>query len=191
MREAKSAIEMANAVRRDRPKRPPDARVEAGVDVFLVGPYTLKDVDFWPFKTKADRERLREGLRLAGMPEKGTGEGVSPTEVAGATTVDPVAAKQLFDRGVRFVDVRPESIWKNGHVPGAVDLPLKTKAFNEAALSRLVAKDQEVAIYCMGPRCLLSSKACVKAVGWGFRKVYYFREGYPGWKAAGYPIAVQ
>jgi rhodanese-related sulfurtransferase len=43
----------------------------------------------------------------------------------------------------------------------------------------------------MGPRCLRSSKACVKAVGWGFEKVYYLREGLPGWKAAGYPVAVQ
>ena len=41
----------------------------------------------------------------------------------------------------------------------------------------------------MGPRCLLSSKACAKAVGWGFEKVYYLREGLPGWKAAGYPVA--
>ncbi len=37
---------------------------------------------------------------------------------------------------------------------------------------------------------MLSSKACVNAVVWGFEQVYYFREGFPGWKAANCPIEV-
>ncbi len=110
-------------------------------------------------------------------------------EVAGTTTVDPVAAKILFDQGVPFVDVRSVGRWKDSHIPGAVSLGLK-KAFSEAKLTQVVAKDLEVVIYCMGPRCLRASKACAKAVGWGFQKIYYLREGFPGWKAAGYPIAV-
>ncbi len=187
--EAKAAIENANKLRSARQSALPNTRLELGADVFLVGPYTLKDVDFWPFKERADRERLREGLRLAGMPESGTGKQVSPLEVAGATTVDPAAAKALHDRGVTFVDVRGEDLWKNGHIPGAVNLDWK-KTFNEAALSKIVAKDQEVVIYCMGPRCLRSSKASAKAVGWGYEKIYYLRDGVPGWKAAGYAVEV-
>ena len=189
--EAKSAVAKANGLRRERQQRLTGTNVKAGIDFFLAGPYTQKDVDLWPFKEEADRTRLREGLHLAGVPKTGKGKNVSPTEIAGATTVDPVAAKILLDRGVPFVDVRPDARWKDAHIPGAVNLSLKHKAFSEAALSRVVAKDQEVVIYCMGPRCLLSSKACAKAVGWGFKKVYYLREGIPGWKAAGYPIAVQ
>ena len=187
--EAKAAIENANKLRSARQSALPDTPLELGADVFLVGPYTLKDVDFWPFKERADRERLREGLRLAGMPESGTGKQVSPLEVAGATTVDPAAAKALHDRGVRFVDVRGEDLWKNGHIPGAVNLDWKI-TFNEAALSKIIVKDQEVVIYCMGPRCLRSSKASAKAVGWGYQKVYYLRDGVPGWKAAGYAVEV-
>ncbi len=189
--EAKSAIDKANGLRHARQQRLTDSNVKAGIDFFLVGPYTQKDVDLWPFKEEADRTRLRQGLRLAGVPKTGKGKHVSPIEVAGATTVDPDAAKILLDRGVPFVDVRPDGRWNDAHIPGAVNLSLKHKAFNEGALSQVVAKDQEVVIYCMGPRCLLSSKACAKAVGWGFEKVYYLREGLPGWKAAGYPIAVQ
>ncbi len=198
VQEAKSAVDKANGLRRVRRerlrragirKRPRDAGVELGMDAYLAGPYTQEDVDLWPFKEKADRSRLRKGLALAGLPAAGKGKHVSPTEIAGATTVDPIAAKKLFDRGAVFVDVRTVGTWNDGYIPGAVNLGLK-KAFSEAALSRVVAKDQEVVIYCMGPRCLLSSKACAKAVGWGFQKIYYLREGFPGWKAAGYPIAV-
>ncbi|MGI9571161.1 MAG: rhodanese-like domain-containing protein [Desulfobulbia bacterium] len=157
--------------------------------MLLAGPYTLQDVDLWRFGERADRERLHEGLRLAEVPKTGSGKAVSPTKVPGATTVDAVDAKSLFDRGVPFVDVRGRESWNDGHIPGAINLYFKTE-FNEAGLAAVVTKDRAFVVYCQGPRCLLSSKACGKAVAWGFTKVYYFREGYPSWKAAGYPVAV-
>ncbi len=109
----------------------------------------------------------------------------SPLRVEGATTVQAATAKALFDRGVPFVDVRTEK-YKDGHVPGATHLNLFV-AFNEENLLKVVAKDQEVVIYCDGPGCGRSSKGCAKAVSWGFEKVYYFRGGYPAWRAAGFP----
>jgi hypothetical protein len=35
-------------------------------------PYTLVKIDFWDFKDPVARERLREGLRKAGLPEGNT-----------------------------------------------------------------------------------------------------------------------
>ncbi len=187
--EAKAVIDKANRLRQERQQNLADSGVEAGVNALLVGPYTLKDVDLWALNDRKDRDRLSVGLRLAGLPEAGKGGAVSPTEVSGATTVDHVAAKALFDRGITFIDVRGDGSWNNGHIPDAVHLDLKG-GFSEAALSAAVTKGQEVVIYCMGPRCLLSSKACALAVAWGFENIYYLREGFPSWKAAGYPVAV-
>ena len=189
VQEAKSAVEKADTLRHERQQRMADPSLQVGVDVLLAGPYTLKDVDLWRFGERADRERLHEGLRLAGVPKAGHGKAVSPTEIASATTVDAAVAKSLLDRGVPFVDVRGDDSWNDGHIPGAVHLYFKT-GFSEAALSAVVAKDQEFVIYCQGPRCLLSSKACAKAVSWGFAKVHYFREGFPSWKAAGYRVTI-
>jgi len=112
---------------------------------------------------------------------------VSPENVDGATTVDAAKAKALFDKGILFIDVRSDKDWGAGRVPDAVHIELK-KQYNEASLAKEVKKDQEVVIYCNGPKCLRSSKAAKQAVGWGYSKVYYFREGYPAWKAAGYPV---
>jgi len=39
-----------------------------------------------------------------------------------------------------------------------------------------------------GPSCTASAEACEKAVSWGWEKIYYFRDGYPGWKAAVYSL---
>lgn len=58
----------------------------------------------------------------------------------------------------------------------------------EAKLSEIVAKDEEVVIYACGPGCGTTTRAVASAVSMGFKKVYFFREGFPSWKAAGYPI---
>ncbi len=112
---------------------------------------------------------------------------VSPTEIQGAQTIDAAKAKELFDRGVTFVDVRKDSDFESGRVPGAVHIELKKK-LSADSLGAAVKKDQEVVIYCNGPKCMRSSKACAKAVAWGYSKVYYFRTGMPSWKEAGYPV---
>ena len=39
--------------------------------------------------------------------------------VEGAPKIDAVAAKELHDRGVRFVDVRSAVAYGRGHIPGA------------------------------------------------------------------------
>ncbi len=109
----------------------------------------------------------------------------SPTEVEGATTIDVATAKTLFDRGVPFVDVRGGTFYA-GHIPRAIHLNWG-REFTEAKLGEVATKDQEVVIYCGGPACARSSLSCTKAVSWGYKKVYYFRDGYPGWEAAGYP----
>jgi TolB-like protein len=118
----------------------------------------LEFVNIWWLKEKADKERLRKGLRIAGVPPEKSrftigGNLISQTpegpEVKGATTVDAPTARALFDRHVTFVDVRNMRHWSKGHIPGAVHLPFYT-VFSESQLSKIVSKDQEVVIHCGG-----------------------------------------
>jgi rhodanese-related sulfurtransferase len=111
----------------------------------------------------------------------------SPTTVDGATTVDAAKAKELFDSGVLFVDVRSDKDWAAGRIPDAVHIELK-KAFNEQSFGAEAKKGEPVVIYCNGHSCMRSSKASAQAVSWGYGQVYYFRDGFPSWKAAGYPV---
>lgn len=120
-------------------------------------------------------------------PMSQAGDKVSPEMIKGATTVDATKAKALFDKGVIFLDVRKDKDWAAGRVPDAIHIELKKK-LNADSMSKQIKKDQQVVIYCNGPKCMRSSKASAKAVGWGFTKVYYFRDGIPAWKAAGYPV---
>jgi len=114
--------------------------------------------------------------------------GESPAAVEGAVTVSAEEAKALFDGEVLFVDVRKDSDWDAGRIPGAVHLDNKKGSFSESTLGAEIAKAEKVVIYCNGPKCMRSSKGSAAAVAWGFTNVYYFRDGFPAWKAAGFPV---
>ncbi len=111
----------------------------------------------------------------------------SPETIAGATTVSAAEAKALFEKGVAFVDARSDADWNAGRIPGAHHLELKKKLTKDA-LMKVASQDKEVVIYCNGPSCLRSSVGCEKAVSWGWKKVYFFRMGFPSWKQAGNPV---
>ncbi len=113
----------------------------------------------------------------------------SPMTVNGATTVNAAEAKQLWEDGAVFLDSRKETDWEAGHIPEAVHLDRKNPAvYNTDALNALAAKDEAIVSYCNGERCLRSSKTAEDLVKLGYQKVYYFRDGFPAWSDAGYPI---
>ena len=176
-REARSALETFDA-----------KRAKVGKSA-----YTIARIEGWALKEQSYKNRFKEGLRKAGMSE-GTSTSAEPefsasllpATVEGATTIDAVTAKLLFDRGVPFVDVRDPDEWNAGRVPGAVHLELN-REFTEARLSEVAAKDDEVVIYAI-TTWSTSARACMRAASWGFEKVYYFRPGFSGWQAAGHPV---
>lgn len=126
-------------------------------------------------------------IMLLAVPMAFAADEISVMSVPGATTVDSAKAKQLFDKKVPFIDLRNDKDWDAGRIPGAVHLDIKTK-FNEKSLSKVAKKDGEVVVYCNGEKCLRSAEASEKAVKWCFTKVYYYRDGFPAWQAASYPV---
>ncbi len=112
---------------------------------------------------------------------------VAPPKVIGATTVDTMFAKKLLDRKTTFVDVRSAEDYAKGHIPGAVNLPLKD-GFTSDALSAVVKKNKSVVFYCNGIKCQASSKATQQALDWGWTSVFYYRVGFPEWKRVGLAV---
>jgi TolB-like protein/Flp pilus assembly protein TadD/rhodanese-related sulfurtransferase len=185
----REALDNLRKQRRDALEALGPSPLRPGIDGYLQGPYALNDVDLWPFRLSADRERLRAGLAKAGVPESAGIEAESPVTVEGAITVDAAQAKALFDRQVPFIDVRTLARWNLGHIPNATLLDLEDEFTRDNLLARVGQENDEVVIYCEGSKCLRSSDASQRAVKWGFQRVYYFRDGFPAWRAAGHPIA--
>ena len=65
--------------------------------------------------------------------------------------------------------------------------------FNEIALLRVVEKSKALVIYSPmknSDHYIYPAYASAMAVSWGFEKVYYFADGLPGWKVAGFPVEI-
>ncbi|SEG10815.1 rhodanese-like domain-containing protein [Nitrosomonas ureae] len=114
-------------------------------------------------------------------------DSLSPERVEGARTVSTETAKLLFDKGYLFLDVRSLNDYRTGHIPGAYHLSVRSD-FDEQKLSVIVKKDQPVVMYCNGTSCLGSSIAIEKAVEWGWKNIFYYREGIKDWNSKGYPV---
>jgi len=199
IREGDSAVEAANKLRN-----------QAGmIDVSLRAlPYHRKS-DFNRFGGKSEQERVRLGLSVlpalswtALVTGHGSGAYVAQAfrapayEVEGAAKIDVPTARSLYDRRVVFVDVRTEFLWNEGRIPGAFHLPEArprdpAKArLSESTLMAIAGKTDDVVFYCDGTDCFSSAFASAKALAWGYQNVFYFAEGFPGWKKAGYPVEI-
>jgi len=121
----------------------------------------------------------------------------TPDSLKGATLVDAVKAKSLFDAGVKVIDARVANEYAESHIKGAINVPYKEKSAkavdfdvkqDSTDLSKLPAdKNTAILIYCNGAECWKSYKASVAAIKAGYKTVYWFRLGLPEWKAKGYP----
>jgi rhodanese-related sulfurtransferase/DNA-binding transcriptional ArsR family regulator len=86
---------------------------------------------------------------------------------------------------VVVLDVRPQEEFRAGHIPGAVSVPVEELA---KRISELPAGKKIVA-YCRGPYCVLAFRAVeiLRARGRNARRL---ADGFPEWRAAGFPIEV-
>ena len=89
----------------------------------------------------------------------------------------------LKDEAVTVIDVRPEVEYEQGHIPAARSVPVENLERRLAELPR----DLEVVAYCRGPYCVYSDEAVRLLHSRGFR-ARRLGEGFPEWRAAGYPI---
>lgn len=102
-------------------------------------------------------------------------------------SLEPVSRAELLDRIstglVTLLDVRPGDEFAQGHLPGALNIPLSQL---ESRLGELAA-DREIVAYCRGPWCVLSFEAVTALRARGFI-IHRLEDGYPEWKAAGLPV---
>src|SRR6266487_4175695 len=101
--------------------------------------------------------------------------------------LEPVSREELLQRSragaVTILDVRPEDEFLLGHLPGAVNIPLRELEVRLTVLDPA----QEIVAYCRGPYCVLSYEAVAALRARGF-KVRRLEDGLPEWRAAGLPI---
>jgi rhodanese-related sulfurtransferase len=102
--------------------------------------------------------------------------------------LEPVAQDELFrrlrDEHVLVLDVRPESEYSAGHIPGALNVP------HDQVAARLAEfpENAEIVAYCRGRYCVFAPDAVrlLRARGFSARPL---QGGLPDWRLAGLPVS--
>ena len=133
------------------------------------------------------------GIALVGQWD--TSQGVITANPTGAAEgkpeeIDTVArAREIFDKGdVLFVDARSQDNYEDGHIPGAISLPVGRFDDRIESFLNRYSSDLPVATYCSGRTCEDSHDLAQFLSDAGFTNVRIFIDGFPGWKAEGYPV---
>jgi rhodanese-related sulfurtransferase/predicted transcriptional regulator len=91
--------------------------------------------------------------------------------------------KRMKSKNVVILDVRPEAEFNNGHIAGAINIPVEQLA---TKLKKL-PKQKEYVAYCRGPFCVFADEAVQLLTKKGF-KAKRLVEGFPDWKIKGLPV---
>lgn len=101
--------------------------------------------------------------------------------------IELLSAHELDERveqgNVVVLDVRPESEYDAGHIPGALSAPLEELE----SVAEGLPKRREVVAYCRGPYCVYADEAIrlLRARGLRARRLDV---GFPEWRRAGFPV---
>ena len=98
--------------------------------------------------------------------------------------------KAMLDKGtpVTIIDAQPKSIYKEGHIKGAISLPWKSQLDLEDVWS--LPGDIPIVTYCdCGPGESDSADVAAQLIDMGYSDVKVLKDpAIRGWKEAGYPI---
>ena len=128
-----------------------------------------------------------EGLDLlqSYQPRDTQGAG-QPVDVP---SVDLDTLKALKDSGmVLLVDARDPVSFRNGHIPGAVNLPLSAVEENFALLREKLSSGITVVTYCVDPGCRDSIFLAAWLAERGISDLMVYTGGIEGWISAGLDV---
>jgi rhodanese-related sulfurtransferase/DNA-binding transcriptional ArsR family regulator len=119
--------------------------------------------------------------RLADF-ERVVREHFSARDDADAVDVDELLTLAR-SRKVVIVDTRPASEYASGHIAGAISVPVDQVHQRLKELPR----GKAYVAYCRGPYCVYADRA-VEVLRSNGRRARRLAEGFPEWRAAGFPV---
>jgi rhodanese-related sulfurtransferase/DNA-binding transcriptional ArsR family regulator len=135
---------------------------------------SLRVAELWAAVRDVAAEHLAEIDRLAAA------------YLGDRAALQTITREQLSDRlrrgEVVLIDVRPHTEYRQGHIPGAVSVPIDRLATEIDGLGM----DREIVAYCRGAYCVYADDAVRALVAKGFQAAR-LEDGFPEWARAGQP----
>lgn len=120
------------------------------------------------------------------------------TPPPGVKIVEAKEVQELQAKGAIIVDTRRASEYAEGTIKGAINVPYdpeksaKDVNFDPSQdkfdLSKLPDKNAHIVTFCNAGSCWKSYKSAVVLTKNGYKHVYWYRNGFPDWKARKLPM---
>ncbi|MGB5774322.1 MAG: metalloregulator ArsR/SmtB family transcription factor [Sedimenticolaceae bacterium] len=131
-------------------------------------------------------EAIRD-LRILAQAHLDQVEDLVSSYLRSRDALEPVQSVELLERArhglVTVIDVRPPEEYAQGHIAGALNVPLDKLKRRLKELPR----DREIVAYCRGPWCVLSYEAVARLRKAGI-EARRLEDGLPEWRRAGLPM---
>jgi len=133
------------------------------------------------------------GIALLGQWDKTEGvvsaKAHNQKELAGIEIKDSYTAKRIFDNHEAiFVDARSQEQFEGGHIKGAISLPVWDIESEIEAFIAQYPENQPFVIYCSGRECEDSHTLAQHLLDVGYSAIRVYIDGFPAWKAEGFPV---
>lgn len=102
--------------------------------------------------------------------------------------VDLPTVQQLSKAGALLIDARIVELYREGHLPNSVSLPLDEVDSLLPGFRSSHPVDTPLITYCNGYGCPDSFDLAVRLLKAGYHRVMVFEGGYPEWEGAGLPV---
>ena len=94
------------------------------------------------------------------------------------------SAKEMYDRGIIFIDARDEEEFAEGHIKGATVAPSTPEL-----VQLFPDRSSAIVTYCSGGDCDVSMELAEQLMfDWEYERIFVYLGGWPEWEKAGYPV---
>ena len=133
------------------------------------------------------------GIALVGQWD--TAEGVVTARAKNEMVIDELEietvalARKLFNTGEYvFVDARSIEDYQEGHIKGAVSLPVGQVEEKLSEFLDHYPPETAIITYCSGRTCQDSHRLAEVFMEMGYENINVFIDGFPGWENEGHPV---
>lgn len=151
---------------------------------------TRREGNFIYYKVSSPKvEKLWMGLKDLGLEKIAEIEKLVKDFRTQRMSLESITIDQLIKRiksnDVTIIDVRPKDEFLNGHIPGALSIPIEQL---QERIKKL-PKSKQIVAYCRGPFCVFADDA-IKLLMKNKFKAIRLNEGFPEWKNKGLPVEI-
>ena len=97
-------------------------------------------------------------------------------------TIENLLEMKTNNAKFKLVDVLAQEEFKEGHIPGAINLPLDKL---QTSAKTHLKKNDKIVVYCASYVCQASTKAARALQKMGYKKIVDYKAGKKGWLHTG------